>query len=418
MKILFITNYYPPFEVGGYEQLCRDVVERILARGHDVQVLTSDHGVGSQPDNDPPYVYRDLRLHIRYNDRLGIPMQFLWRRPRAAAHNLRCLRASMDRFAPDVVFFWNLQGLPRSIALEAESLSGPGTAYWLAGYSPAEPDEYAIYWSQPALKDARTPIKSLMAPYALTVLRREGNPVRPEMRHVAVVSEYMLRKGIADGTLPKHAWVIYNGVEIERFFRPVSNERNETLSLLQAGRVSADKGVHLAVQAIGYLARVRGIRNVKLCIAGSGPAEYLAELQKSVAHDDIEDQVSFLGWLPRESMPDLLSRCQVLLLPTIHQEPFARVVLEAMAGGLAVIGTLTGGTGELLEEGITGLTFSPDDSGDLARQIERLALDPGLRRRIATEGQKMVCERFSLEHMVDEVEGLLREAVVDQGRKR
>jgi glycosyltransferase involved in cell wall biosynthesis len=156
MKILFITNYYPPFEIGGYEQLCRDVVERILARGHDVQVLTSDHGVGSQPDNDPPYVYRDLRLHIRYNDRLGIPMQFLWRRPRAAAHNLRCLRASVDRFAPDVVFFWNLQGLPRFIALEAESLSGPGTAYWLAGYSPAEPDEYAIYWSQPALKDART----------------------------------------------------------------------------------------------------------------------------------------------------------------------------------------------------------------------------------------------------------------------
>ena len=418
MKVLFITNYYPPFEIGGYEQLCRDVVERMLVRGHEVQVLTSDHGVGSRPHVDPPYVCRDLRLHIRYNDRMNIPLQFLWRRPRAEAHDRRCLSASVDRFAPDVVFVWNLQGLPRSIALEAEAFSGPGVAYWLAGYSPAEPDEYWLYWTQPALKGARTPIKSLLTPYALSVLRSEGKPVRPEMRHVAVVSEYMLRKGIGDGTLPDHARVIYNGVEIERFFKPVSNDLSETLNLLQAGRVSADKGVHLAVEAIGHLARVRGIRNVKLHIAGSGPAEYLAELQKSVAHYDIGDQVSFLGWLPRESMPDLLSRCQVLLLPTIHQEPFARVVLEAMAGGLAVIGTLTGGTGELLEEGITGLTFSPDDSGGLAGQIERLALDPGLRRRIATEGQQMVCERFSLEHMVDEVEGLLREAAVDQGRNR
>ena len=83
-----------------------------------------------------------MRLHIRYNDRINIPLQFLWRRPRAEAHDLRCLGASVDRFAPDVVFIWNLQGLPISIALAAESLSGPGIAYWLAGYSPAEPDEY------------------------------------------------------------------------------------------------------------------------------------------------------------------------------------------------------------------------------------------------------------------------------------
>ena len=42
---------------------------------------------------------------------MNIPLQFLWRRPRAEAHDRRCLGASVDRFAPDVVFVWNLQGL-------------------------------------------------------------------------------------------------------------------------------------------------------------------------------------------------------------------------------------------------------------------------------------------------------------------
>ena len=45
MRILFLTNFYPPYEVGGYEQLCRDVAVRLADRGHSYAVLTSDHGV-------------------------------------------------------------------------------------------------------------------------------------------------------------------------------------------------------------------------------------------------------------------------------------------------------------------------------------------------------------------------------------
>jgi len=105
--------------------------------------------------------------------------------------------------------------------------------------------------------------------------------------------------------------------------------------------VSEDKGVHTAVEAIGRLARDYQIRNVHLYVAGSGPAAYQTSLQQIVQQYGIEEMVSFLGWLPRDAMPDLMAKCQGLLLPTIHQEPFARVVLEAMASGLAVVGTLT-----------------------------------------------------------------------------
>ena len=54
MKILFVTNYYPPYEVGGYEQLCRDVATRLAHRGHTVQILTSDWRVRKDsPEVEP-----------------------------------------------------------------------------------------------------------------------------------------------------------------------------------------------------------------------------------------------------------------------------------------------------------------------------------------------------------------------------
>jgi glycogen(starch) synthase len=410
MRILFLTNYYPPFEVGGYEQLCRDVAERLAGRGHMTEILTSDRGIGQNAPPLAPGVYRLLRLSPDYEARFGMGLQFFTSRRQAEAHNLRCLREVARAFEPDVIFIWNIEGLPRSIAVEAECLAGVAVVYWLAGYSPAAPCEYWRYWSSPALKPVVRPFKSLVGKMALPMLRREGKPVRPQMRYVAAVSEYVRSKGLADGTLPAHTRVIYNGVEVQTFYRPVPVDPGGPLCLLLAGRVSADKGVHTAVEAIGYSASELGIRTVHLTVAGSGPAAYLKELQALARRFDIEDMVTFLGWLPREEMPDLMSRCHVLLLPTVHEEPFARVVLEAMAAGLAVVGTLTGGTGELLRHEVTGLAFAAGDSRDLARQVQRLVVETGLRYRLARQGQELAMERFSLESMVDNIECFLAEA--------
>jgi glycosyltransferase involved in cell wall biosynthesis len=416
MRILFLSNYYPPFEIGGYEQLCRDVVQRMLARGHGVRVLTSDCGVKTPVHAGPPYVRRDLKLHVDYSARMNVPLQFLWRRRRAAAHDLRSLRAQVAEFQPEVILIWNLQGLPRSLAIAAEAFADVGVAYWLAGYSPAEPDEYWLYWTNRGLTPRAEVFKALLRRPALALLRREGYPLRPAMRHVAVVSKYMRHKGVAEGTLPAHTRVIYNGVEVEQFLRPVCHSITGGLNLLQAGRVSADKGVHIAIEAVGQMARRDPDIGVHLFVAGSGPAGYLAELHDLVRRDGIGDRVSFLGWLPREQMPALLGRCHVLLLPTIYQEPFARVVLEAMAAGLAVVAAKTGGSSEIVEHEVTGLLCPPGDSADLAAQVERLLAEPGLRQRLAAEGQRRVLARFNLERMVDELEALLAGAAADRRR--
>ncbi len=411
MRILFITNYYPPYEVGGYEQLCRDVVEQFRAHGHLIEVLTSNRGVnsGTVP---VPGIHRVLRQQVDPASRLPIILQFFLVRRAAERHNRRCLARAVQSFHPEIVFIWNLQGLPLSIALAAEDLPGITVAYWLAGYTPAEPDDYWRYWQRaPKERLYLSRLKQLAANLAIAQMRREGGDIHPKMRHVAVVSRFMREKGLAEGTLPEHAMVIYNGVEIEQFFRPVAESVTGPFKLLFAGRVSPDKGVHTAIAAMAHLQQEEAFANVQLTIAGSGPAGYVDELQRQVARAHLTAQVSFCGWLPREKMPDLMKFHHGLLLPTEHPEPFARVVLEAMAAGLVVIGASTGGTGEIVRDGETGLTFPPGDSAALASQIKRLYLDSAFRRRLAQAGQTLVCEQFSLGRMVDNLEAFLQQAM-------
>jgi glycosyltransferase involved in cell wall biosynthesis len=414
LRILFISNYYPPYEVGGYEQLCRDVAMRLTERGHQVQILTSDRGVRQAGFSPNPNIHRLLRFVPDYDARLSAGLQFFLTRRRDEAHNLQSMRHVLQQFDPDAIFTWNLYGLPKAIALEAEAAPRAGIAYWLAGESPAEPDEFEQYWRRGARNPIVRPFKSMVAALALALLHAERKPARPQLQHVAVVSEFIRQQGITRGVLPEHTQVIYNGVELQVFQRPARTAADGALTLLQAGRVSIDKGVHTTIEAIGRLTKECGTSNIRLIVAGSGPQEYAASLHHIAAQYGITDKVSFLGWLPRDKMPQVMAQCEVLVLPTENQEPFARVVLEAMASGLTVISTLTGGSGEVVQQGVTGLTFPPGDSAALAQQIQRLATDSQLRLRLAIAAQQLVLERFSLDRMVDSCERLLQEACKDK----
>jgi glycogen synthase len=411
MRILFISNYYPPYEVGGYEQMCRDVAVGMTARGHAVHVLTSNHRVTAGRVDPEPGISRTLELTPASGSSLSMAAQFWLKRRRVEAKNLSAFYAARTQFRPEVVFIWNLQSLPRSLATEAESLEGAAAAYWLAGYSPAEPDEYWQYWSRPPkVRGYLAYGKQALAGRALHLLRAEGKPARPAMRHVSVVSEYARARGISEGVLPDHAEVIYNGIDCDQFYRPAPRSTDGSLNILIAGRVTPDKGVHLAIQALARLAESNRAGQVHLSIAGAGPAQYLRQLQVLIRESGLQPQVSLLGKMPREEVPAVMFRHEVLLLPNLHAEAFARAVLEAMAAGLAVVAADNGGTAEIVEHDATGLLCRAGDVDDLARQIARVVEEPGLRHRLATAGQKVVRERFSLERMLDKIEAFLEQA--------
>ena len=112
-------------------------------------------------------------------------------------------------------------------------------------------------------------------------------------------------------------------------------------------------------------------------------------------------------------MTNVMHEHHILLLPTVHQEPFARVVLEGMASGLAVIAADVGGTSEIVQHGVSGLLCQPGDADGMSRCIQMLIKDVDLRAKLAKEGQRRVIESFSLEHMVDTLELFLSRAVAE-----
>jgi glycosyltransferase involved in cell wall biosynthesis len=176
-----------------------------------------------------------------------------------------------------------------------------------------------------------------------------------------------------------------------------------SLRLLYLGRLEPIKGVHTVVQAM-----LRLDASVSLDILGAGDPDYTAALQATVAQTGLEGRVHFLGAAKRSEVPEVLAQHDVLLFPSQWNEPFARSVLEGMAAGLVVVGTATGGTGEILVEGETGLRFTAGDDLQLAAQIERLVADPELRRRLALAGRQTVGQYYTLGRMVDELEAELQ----------
>ena len=407
MRILFLTNYYPPHEVGGYEQLCRDVAVNFLERGHEVAILTSDHAQKGTEHQDNIDIYRLLKLRPKYNRYSSPAFEFFLTRRKDQRFNLKVLQKLLGDLRPDVVFIWNLQMLPREMAVICEQNPDLAVAYWLAGYSPAQPDEFWTYWHREPVEKLYAALKEPFRRLAIQMMAAEGKPVRPRLKHAAVVSQYMLNTGLSDRTLPSGTQVIYNGVEMGKYWRPVESRSGKKLRILQAGRVSPDKGVHTSVEAIGYLAKKKTSRDFSLLIAGSGPIEYERSLLELVSENHIEDRVTFQGWVPREEMPELMANSDVLLLPTPHPEPFSRVVLEAMASGSLVIGTNTGGTGEILRNEENSLVFPAENSMALSEQLIRILNDDELRCQLARQGQHQVLNEFSLEIMIDKLEELL-----------
>lgn len=403
MRILFISTFYPPHIVGGWEQLVQEINQRLGERGHITHVLTSQHGV-EQPSHEPG-VDRLLTLEgnlLRYQ-----PWQILTYR-RRLHRNLEITRETIERFQPDVVFIHIMWNLSPAIAWTAEQLLPGRVLYYMADHWTYALDPHTAYWRDPATTPLARLGKRLLAPIALYQVNQDRAAYWPSFQRVLCVSQAILEELATHTDIPRSRMrVVYNGIDTARFTPSsprLNDHRKGKLRMLYAGSLIWHKGVHTAVAAMAVLQQQAQLDELTLTIVGSGHPDYEAKLRRMARDAGLETAVTFLGRVPREQMPDLLQSYDVLIFPSTWEEPLARMTQEAMAAGLVVIGTLTGGTGEILVEGETGLTFPPEDANTLAAQIHRLSRDPALVIRLAEVAQKRVETQFDISRMIAEIE--------------
>jgi glycosyltransferase involved in cell wall biosynthesis len=404
MRLLVLSNFYPPARAGGYTQWCHEVSTRLAARGHTLGVLTSCYRRAAAPAHEPN-IFR--RLHLEGDLEYYQPLRFFagWR----ARHrqNLQALAQTVQAFAPDLVFVWGMWAMSKALPARAEQLLPGRVVYYLSDYWPALTDMHTDYWQLPARRPIMRAPKQLVGWLALSLLAAERAPA-PRFEHALCVSARVRELLVEAGVPVQRAEIVRGGTDVERFNGAHDRGGHPgRLRLVYAGQLVPHKGVHTAIEALARLAGRDETAAVELAVVGAGHPAYEASLRAQVEREGLQASVTFHPPVSRDEMPALLARFDALLLPSIYEEPLARIAQEAMAAGLVVIGTPTGGTPELLTEGVTGLTFAPEDAEGLARQVGRLLAEPELRWRLARAGRDLVRSCFTLDRMVDEIERYL-----------
>lgn len=358
MKICLIAR---PFVFhGGVERATAGLVDALVARGHDLHLLS--------PGAQVPVA--------------GVTLHSL-RVPRLPASARALLLVALARRAV-VASRWDIvQSHERTLSQHVyRAGEGCHRAYMASGASTATRGLYhRVMQALEALTFARTP--------RIVAIAERG---RREIEALYGVSAERIR-------------VIYNGVDLERF-HPERAAAHRAAARAEAGLTAGEhvllfagsgyerKGLATAVEALPRLDRAR------LVVVGRGDE---TRYRRLAARLGVTDRMCWLGL--RADLERWYAAADVLVLPTRY-EPFGNVHLEALASGLPVVTTTAAGGAEVIEEGKNGAVVSPNDAGALAAAVVRLR---GEDRAALAGAARRAAEPFTYGRQAAEFERLYRD---------
>jgi len=242
---------------------------------------------------------------------------------------------------------------------------------------------------------------------SLPVLKR---PFMSRFSAMIAVSQAVRRGLVESGVMdPDRVVTIPNGIEwagIDRAcidLRESANVSPEAPVVGFVGRLCPGKGVETLLEAATLL-QPRW-PDFRLFILGDGPGvnDYVNSLQRLAARLGLGPNVHFFGYVDHAAAACAAFDVQVVCS---QAEPFGLVTVEAMAQGVPVAVTNSGGSPEIVRDGVEGFLVEPGDADALARRLDCLLDSPGLRREMGRRGRERVRRRFTLDHMLDATEVL------------
>jgi glycosyltransferase involved in cell wall biosynthesis len=199
---------------------------------------------------------------------------------------------------------------------------------------------------------------------------------------------------------PKRAFtIIPNGVDTEEFKPDPAREHDGIFRVLVVGRLTPRKGLRFLIRSMGILNKRslirqpadrddndgRLINKIELWLVGDG--EERPVLEALAKECGVADQVKFFGAVPHGELPKYYGLADVFCLPSLN-EGMSNTVLEAIAAGLPIVATVTGGTDELVTDGENGFFVKQESPEDLAEKLSVLLSDESLRRRMGEASRK------------------------------
>jgi glycosyltransferase involved in cell wall biosynthesis len=217
------------------------------------------------------------------------------------------------------------------------------------------------------------------------------------------------------------AIVLYNIVDLNRFrpgVLPPADMRKtaDEIWFGVVGAITPLKGHDIFLDAAESV--LRQIPNAVFAIVGNNPyvteagSLYQEHLRQRVANSPLRDRVKFVGF--RNDVPNILSQLDILVQPNRGPEGLGRSVLEAMACGVPVIAVNKWGPAELIQDGHTGLLFSPLDTGQLTDHMLTLGKDLPLRKTMGDRGYEWIQQNLVSEELAGKFDRILAGAIASQ----
>ena len=372
--ILVITNLFPPQELGGYGRKMWEFSWLLKKKGYRLIILTSDMPeIAKNPSADE----HELELLVKRNIKLlgtwnkGVPTAI------SSVEELRCRLDSNNKVITDVLvnnkIDFALVGNMDFLGIDTINLllrNNIKVVHALGNNNPGYP-----VTMQPTSKNYKI---GCCSGWIAKQLKLSGYNI--------------------------DSFVLYPGARTDLFYRLFLPDV-DSLRICFAGLVMPYKGVQTLISALAILKS----SNVKFSaiIAGElGQDKFIAELRDIVENNNMSNQVCFSGFLDRHGMNTLFAKCNILVFPSIFDEPFGISQVEAMSSGLVVISSGTGGSNEIIRDGVDGLLFTRNDSLDLAKKIVQLYSDKKLFKQLQLNSQKRAIE-FDVKISVSKIEACL-----------
>ncbi|MBI4525310.1 MAG: glycosyltransferase family 4 protein [Deltaproteobacteria bacterium] len=239
--------------------------------------------------------------------------------------------------------------------------------------------------------------------------------------HYIAISSSVFDRLASLGIEEKKITMLHNGIDLGYFSdhkrglgdHSAAEKGNDSVVVGMTGQMLENKGHWDFLEAARLVHQDH--LNVRFVIGGKPTEPYLSRLRDYTIKHHVDERITFSGWEP--DVRRFYSTIDVLVLPSRHEEGFGLVTAEAMAMGLPVIATRSGGAGEVVEDGKTGILVEKQNPQELAEAIRCLVKSPDRRVSMGKAGRQRVEECFDLSKQAAEFEAIL-ESVADSHKER
>ncbi len=349
---------FPPFIDGGGPISALLVAKLLLGAGHELRVVNVADAAKDEVFDGVP-VRRLETLNLYWNYRVPRPA---WKK--AAWHALEnfnpraflALRREIADFAPDLVL--------------TDSIENINVATWGAARAAGVPvchilrSTFLLCWKGSMMRGDTNCAGACASCKATSIGKKAMSRF---VDGVVGETDFIIARHIDAGYFPNAATRRIPGV-VPRLMAdaPRLAPTGRPLRVGFIGVHTPMKGPHILAEAARALA---GTGRFEFRIAGSGSGDYADRLRSQFPPED----TTFLGWTdPNDFFPTI----DVLVVPSLFAEPFGRVIVEAFAHGVPVIGARSGGIAETIEDGVNGYSVPPGDAAAIAAALDRLSESP------------------------------------------